>query len=79
MSDWFQATGTVTHWCGGLTDEKKSKKPKGTQIDMTNWFNPTTLDDETGVLTCVACGESPKDGEVKTTIEIEEKEASDGK
>jgi len=39
---------------------------------MTKWFNPVTLDKETGVLTCVACGGSPKDGEVKTQLEIGE-------
>jgi hypothetical protein len=72
VSDWFEAEGATTHWCGGTTDDKKMNKadPRLTQTALTNWFNPTTLDEETGVLTCNACGASPKDGEVKTTIEI---------
>lgn len=73
MSDdlWFEGDGGITHWCGGTTDKKKSNKPdlKVTQTDMTKWFNPTALDKDTGVLRCMACGGSPKDGESKTTIE----------
>lgn len=73
-SDWFEAAGSITHWCGGHTEEKKMNKadPRLTQTALTNWFNPTTLDTETGVLTCTACGASPKDGETKTTIQIQD-------
>jgi hypothetical protein len=55
-------------------DKKHNNKPdmKVTHTDMTRWFNPVTLDKETGVLTCVACGESPKDGEAPTQLEIGE-------
>ena len=70
MSDWFEFDDKISHYCGGNEEEEKNNKPKGTQIEMTSWFNPTTLDTETGVITCNACGASPKDDEDRTTIEI---------
>jgi hypothetical protein len=56
MSDWFNHEEGTTHYCGGHEDKEKNNKPKGTQVEMTKWFNPTTLDTETNVRTCVACG-----------------------
>lgn len=72
---WFESDAGVTHWCGGMADDKKFNNkpdPKVTQIEMTKWFNPTTLDKETGVVTCIACNTSPKDGELTTTIDVGE-------
>jgi hypothetical protein len=57
MCDWYSNGAEVTHYCGGTTDEKKNNKPKETQIPLTKWFNPTTLDEETSVLKCKACSE----------------------
>lgn len=70
---WFEAGGGITHWCAGKSDDKKhNNKPdmRVTHTDMTKWFNPTTLDSETGVVTCIACGGSPKDGDTKTSVDI---------
>ncbi len=76
VSDWFVFGEDTSHYCGGMTDEKKNNKPAGTQVEMTKWFVPAPLDKETGVPKCTACGESPKDGELRTTIEIEVKDGN---
>lgn len=55
---WFKMGEEVTHLCGGHTEEEKSNKPKGTQTQATEWFNPARLKDE--VYVCVACGTSAK-------------------
>lgn len=53
---WMNIEGSdLTHYCAGK-DDTNEMKPKGTQTDMTMWFNPTAVDKETGVITCVACG-----------------------
>jgi hypothetical protein len=58
----------ITHFCAGTTDEKKNNKPKGTQIDTSKWFNPTTLDEETKVSKCNACASEHQPGEPVTII-----------
>ena len=55
-TDWFDMDGGITRYCGGHEEKEKNNKPKGTQVEMTKWFNPTTLNDETNVRTCIACG-----------------------
>lgn len=79
--EWYQLveTGEVTHYCKGV--EKKEEvverykegiqgniKPKGTNNELTLWFNPATLEEgeseEAGNYRCNACGlYSPKDVE----------------
>ncbi|KKL63999.1 hypothetical protein LCGC14_2169480 [marine sediment metagenome] len=56
---WFKHGEDVTHLCGGHTEKEKMNKPKGTQTQKTNWFNPAKVED--GVYTCVACDESSSD------------------
>lgn len=68
LSDWFSVDEELTHFCGGTTDEKKTNKPKETQLDTSKWFNPTTLDTETGVHTCTACDSTHQPGEPKTKV-----------
>ncbi len=58
----------LTHFCGGIEDAEKRNKPKGTQTEKTQWFNPATLDKETGVHTCSACGETHQTGDSITQV-----------
>ena len=65
---WFKMGENVTHLCGGHTEKEKMNKPKGTQTQTTDWFNPAKLEED--VYTCMACGKSAKtnDGAIFTTI-----------
>ena len=56
---WFMEGEAVTNLCGGHTEKERMNKPKGTQTQMTNWFNPVTLED--GVYTCKACESTSSD------------------
>lgn len=70
LSDWYQLNDEeVTHFCGGIEfDEKKSNKPKETQVEITKWFNPTTLDEETKVHKCKACNAEHQPDEPVTKV-----------
>ena len=71
---WFKMGEGVTHLCGGHTEKERMNKPKGTQTQTTDWFNPAKLEDD--VYTCIACGTSAKtnDGEVFTIIGEDDEE-----
>jgi len=56
---WFKMGEDVTHLCGGYTEKKRMNKPKGTQTQTTDWFNPAKEED--GVYTCMACGDTSSD------------------
>ena len=56
---WFKMGEDVTHLCGGHTEKERMNKPKGTQTQTTDWFNP--VKEEEGVYTCVACGDTSSD------------------
>ena len=56
---WFKMGEDVTHLCGGHTEKERMNKPKGTQTQTTDWFNPTKVED--GVYTCIACGGTSSD------------------
>ena len=56
---WFKMGDAVTHLCGGHTEKEKNNKPKGTQTQKTEWFNPVAEED--GVYTCKACGSTSSD------------------
>ncbi len=56
---WFKDGEDVTHLCGGHTEKERMNKPKGTQVEMTHWFNP--VKEEDGVYTCMACGSTSSD------------------
>jgi hypothetical protein len=64
-SDWYQMEEEVTHFCGGNTLNEKVgvNKPKGTQTELTKWFNPTTKEDDSDTSTCNACGAEYKQGD----------------
>ncbi len=69
LSNWYSMDGeTITHWCGGVEDSKKGNKPKETQVEMTKWFNPAPLDEETKARKCSACGAEWQTGEPLTVL-----------
>lgn len=69
MSTWYRSNKEVTHYCGGREEKERNNKPKGTQTELTYWFNPVTEDE--GILQCRACGSKIKDTE-ETIIEMGE-------
>ena len=58
MRMWFKMGEDVTHLCGGHTEKERMNKPKGTQTQTTDWFNPAKIEDESYV--CIACGDTAK-------------------